>query len=747
MSGTTSMQIFEINAFGGLNLQSDSRKIKAGEFTSLINANVEDGSIKADAVDSLLAMPISKVLYNGIGSLNYEHPWRPGASGGNNQYATFFNESLATGDNIEVAIPFYLSGIASADLATANNEWIGLSIYNYTSATIPSARIDAGIGQIAGFGYCEFTTGVAGYGSGSFYVTHNALIASAATGFCAIINRTPSASGYNGIIDSSAYVTQKYSTAGVVTATAAWVTNNTPWSCVIVKNTFSGGHVLNIYPFITVNETRNIKLSYAAASANHSYYDNLASGDQMVFSRLWVPDEPNYKNSFFCSGNALSRYQLNRFTEVASTNTNRDATISNDFNLIEASGGARYISVPETKNSILVDFDPGYFTNYFTAYRKLPRKSSHCVFQDYLIIIRNGAICAYKFNVPMSSYAMNVVPLSTPTFTAPRGVITYNNYLIFYNVIGLTGNLRRHRMYFSAAGQVDSFSTTQYENLSDGKEILWIEKWYGSLIIFFADEIKRYTGTPGNASLETIFYKGVSCGEMVCKTGRGIFFLSNDGLYVFDGSFTKVTDLSQTFDFANIQYAQQDGWMEFNNKKQELYFYPGYDSKINIWNAQNNYFRQKDYTTAVCSAGMRLFNYYDNADLKTAISYPSITHISKIEGGSTYQPVTAQSGWIDPSEGKTGYDQKHFDSAIIEYKQASAAGTFDAYIYTDDLDDSTPAASASATSLSGSGSFGSLKLPINRDAKLFRYKLISPAQNAQLNVSKIKILYNDTILK
>ncbi len=718
------MQIFEINVFGGLNLKNDSRKIAPGEFTTLKNAYTKEGAIKADAVDALISMPVPVTLANHIGAYAKEVALGSAATSATGVTAAIYiTGNFVSGDVIHFGVPRKVgSGTNGSQVLSS------VGLYNGTTAG-PSASIDSGYLNIVSINTLVSASAAP---SGVVYEFYEAMVTGATSAMWIRVN------------GPTAIACGTSPTASTMVCGASGWASGSRFSCVVYKDSISAaGHVLNIVPVVMSNDQTRTQVDTVSGSNQITF----PGWKEYYFSRTFVSGCAPYNSFFSLAYNGPGGNYTNSLAGISLINA--DSKRYSDLNFIQADKIFAFTH-NESQNSVAVDHNHYQDSTYDLQHSTMrpTNKRSACFFNGYFIPARNGPLVAYKTAVALgngadpATRALVEFPLRTPTFENPRIILNYNNYLMVFNVKD-----EMHRMYFSTAGAIDGFSATQKENMSDGEEVLWAEEWFGSIILFFSSKIKRYTGTPGNASLETIFYKGVPSAEVVCKTGNGIFFLTNDGLYVYNGSFAPVKDLSTKFDLANFDNVNQDGWLEYNGKKQELYFYEGHSSLINIWNTEYNYFRQKDYTTAVCTGEMRLFKYTDNMNLKNAISYPSITHVSEIEAGTTYQPVTAESGWIDPSEGKTGYDQKHFDSAIIEYKQASAAGTFDAYIYTDDLDDSTPAASASATSLSGSGSFGSLKLPINRDAKLFRYKLISPAQNAQLNVSKIKILYNDTILK
>jgi len=682
MAGSTSQRVYEISDFKGLNLHDEARKIAPGEFTSLINASTDNNAIKADAVDALINMPVPVQLINTMGDTRYEFPWLGATatatwdipvaiylSGYYNGDESTYPSGQGYGGVISVLAPFYLS----ASSTSASQAFWKVGVFPNNASGSPSGTPFASGADF--FTYKDYQNSNALVGTATGYVYQNQC-RSVWEAFA--IYSQPSGvwvefQGVKGLAGSG--VATAGITAKSYTSASGWATTNTRWSCVISKYSNSNsGHVLNIIPMINQSNDRAF---FAVGAGGNSYTITSAPGvsaDICSFGRFRF--NGSTVKSGFKVGGVGTIGQVNQQTPYGVTGLLQEYA---DFNLIQNNSMISF-SAPENSNGMLIDyFNDGIPKYTYTGSQdKYKRKIASCYFNGYVVYARNGKplnAILLSNNLNNNFETTTYTQLSTPTFYNPRGVISYNNFLMFYNVVNNSDDSSlKHRMYFSTAGMVDAFASNQYENLSDGQEILWIEEWYGSLIVFFADRIKRYTGTPGNATLETIFYRGVSCAEVVCKTGRGIFFVSTDGLYLYNGTFQRIMDWSTKFDQANSKSLKEDGWLEFNDKSQELYFYPGYNSVVNVWNAKHNFFRQKDYTSAVCSAGMRFFKYYHNMDLKTAISYPSITHVSQVEAGTTYQAINVQSGWIDVSEGQgnSNYEQKRFDRCIIEYSGQTA---------------------------------------------------------------------------
>jgi hypothetical protein len=681
--------IYELSAWGGLNLRDDSSKINPGEFVTLTNASTVEGLIKVDAVDALINMPVAKNIYKNLNSLNYENPWPYLANAGGIITAVCLQDtapSLASGDAVGIMIPFTMLSSWAGGAIPASGLFGINDFYVFKAHSAASGIPGAGIGYnyfAAGLGFISAATGLTArrsfYSSREVLVTQSASAGSGASGW------------WVGIAGDRTSGTGPSSFTIVATAVASTSGNSASWStisaqnfsCIIYKHSLSGGHVLSIIPINIAVEDKKFGVS-GISTGNNAYsisgYVVSATNDKNSFSRIYNSEEPTYKAGFMAnaagaSGVATSNgaFPINRFIGVTGSGTIYQHS---DFNVVEVNDGIVSFSCPESQNGIGFDYDDdqlidSYQELTYQAYSKYRRKKSGCFYNGYYVPARNGACVAIELNRSMNvsstitkDYGLKLITLNT-TFNNPRGVVSYNNYLIFYNVINSDGTRLSHRMYFNQAGIVDSFSSSQYENLSDGEEILWMEEWYGSLIVFFPTKVKRYTGTPGNASLETIFYKGVYNAESVCKTSKGIMFLSNDGLYIYNGTISPLEDLSKKFLEADSRSVSEDGWMEFNEKTGDLYFYSGYSNLVNVWNSNKNTFRQKDYTSAVCSAGMRFFKYYDNKDLKFAVSYPSIAHVSEMEKGTTYRAATAKSGWIDVNG---QYENKRFDRAILEFK-------------------------------------------------------------------------------
>lgn len=784
MSGSTQQKVFEIKNFKGINLYNGGTAIAPDEFTILKNVRTDDGVIKADRVDALISMPVPKVLSNTDTYNDIATPWAATSAYAASTEIAFPIGSAVNGDCFSVLAPFAISGGVPT-----GNVWLSATIY---SSLVTGT---SGINNIsipgASLGYVVTGTSTSGI-SGSLYVPQeimvNGLTGASADGLYIAI-RGSGGTGVNQNTAVGAYLT-------TATAGKSWDAINYPWSCVVLRHTLTGGHVLNICPINIFSETK-INSAYEAYATGNVNGIHMFAGsgvaENQPFSRLTIPSgllaSTDTYSSFFHSvasgaASGYGAYNINDVVRVTATGTgvggvpNAFFNVSKypDFNIIEVSAtnvnpverqtyGVISLTHPNQKNGIVLDYDAN-ITNGGNILARSKRKNSYCYFNGYLVASRQGAPVAYQLNTSFltSPYAIKIQPLVTPTFNCPLGVLSYNNFLMFYNVRNAADEVcLPHRMYFSTAGAVDGFSSSQYENLSDGKPVLWIEEWFGSLIIFFADHIKRYTGTPGNAVLETIFYVGVPCGEMVCKTPKGIFFLSSEGLYLYNGSFQRVEDKSTYFDNANFTNALEDGWMAYDYIYEDLLFYPGNASQVNVFNTRKMLFRQLDYSVSgqdypSAANGIRIFNYYDNLNMKTAISFPGIAHVKELYGskavspqsGIKYKLPTIQSGFIDVDP---VYEQKRFDCCVLDVEDDGSNGS-NSIVVTFYFDDNTSiiSSSTSITDYPNTKSVLSLKFRIDKQARLIKYKIVGNSgtlaqDSGQLIIYKIKFIYDPITIK
>lgn len=754
MSGQQSEQVFELSAWSGVNLHDDARMLQPGQFTELTNASTDNQSIKADEVDSLISMPVPEIMLLNIIGVTNGPSWIPNSASASASNKIGINldrtyNRLYFGDSVCTLVPFNLTS------AVTGTDFYTVSFYRNVANSPSGVVSQLGVG----LGYLASSSAAATGSNNIFYLNKETLI-----------NDVSASSWDHFAVFKGMWASSSDSPTGQISLASSSASAGDNWgsgsyggfapSCIIFKHTQTGGHVLNVIPFMaSMSQDKETMGTYAASAfptTNDQYelfYNGAAMGavDVPPFCRIYNSIETSYKGSFLGKGAnyasaAAGCYGLNRFTEVTAQGITANAYKYLDFNVVEVSGIASLTS-PEERNGIGLDYvgTDKLAPNVNGGFLKYRRKMSSCFFNGYLVMAKQGTgVCAFEFvnKVALNTYyPIKLTPLYTSTFYSPRGVISYNNYLMFYNVYNRSDDTPLpHRVYFSLAGMVDSFSSSQYENISDGEEILWAEEWQGSLIFFFQDKIKKYTGVPGAATLETIMYSGVSCAEMVCKTGRGIFFLAKDGLYLYNGSFMRIVDILTYFDQADQKAALEDGWMEFDDKEQELLFYPGNSSYINVWNAKHNFFRRMDYSGASVTSGIRLFKYYHNNDLKLAISYPGITHVSKVKGGTTYKAATINSGYIDVDP---SYEIKRYDRAIIEYKASTSFGTFDITF----TFDNGKTASMTKIPIKSTKVYETVHVPLGIQAKLISYRITSPAQTAQLNISRVKIVYSQEMIK
>ena len=751
MSGTTPMQVVELTKFTGINLSDSSRSITPDQFVQLTNFNTDKNSIQQDFADAVLDMPVPKTMYNSIGDYYSEvaisGTWL--ATGG---YAPAWTigipSAITAGDMISYIVP-RTKDVTGASATAGYYRSGNFIVYKGLSATA-SPGPDTGLrldNDIKYHNFLPFGSATSAEPTGVMYEIYDSMIFyggfSAATAWYVFNGLTATAGTADAGSASGMSATAGSGLGGTFSTTA------NRWACCITKNSesSSGGHVLNIYPIVTNSELAQRRV--VGYDASSSRYQLLAS-KKIPFSRMYHPGDIGKKSiyPYTLSGSYL---WTNNIANIPASATALTASFYPDFNIVEA-GNYFFLTNPNNRNCQILDFNRTNESSSNSTYpqQRFNRKRTACYFNGYIVVARNGFPVSLKLSAalettvgyPFGNWQTEV--LSSCPVANPKFVVAYNNYLMFFNVRLLqdVNTLHPHRGYFSKAGTVNDWggiSTTQFENMSDGEEIIGVEEWFGSLIIFFPSKIKRYTGTPGNASLETIFYRGPVGTECIYKTGRGIFFVSTDGLYLYNGSFNRIGDSSTKFDQVNVVNANIDGWLSFNSKDQELYFYPGYSQYIHVWNAEKNFFRTLDYAGYGVTGGLRTFEYYDNLDLKAAISYPGITHVSKIFGGTTCKPATAQSGWLDldPS-----HIQKRFDRCAIDYYGTSAFGTFDFTVTFDD------GATAGVTQipLSGTG-IKTFQLPLNRQAKLVQHTIVAPAQTAQTTINSIKYFFTPEMAK
>lgn len=146
---------------------------------------------------------------------------------------------------------------------------------------------------------------------------------------------------------------------------------------------------------------------------------------------------------------------------------------------------------------------------------------------------------------------------SAPTITTAKYTEVFSNYAFLANVTA-SGTYQGSRVYWSDIDSISSWQASSFRdvNKNDGQVITGLKKLGSSLVIFKRRSIWVANFT-GDSDIPFVFQptrSAVGCvsGYSIQEVENGLVFLSDDGLYYFDGNNSfkltdRVLDTLQTF--------------------------------------------------------------------------------------------------------------------------------------------------------------------------------------------------------
>lgn len=166
---------------------------------------------------------------------------------------------------------------------------------------------------------------------------------------------------------------------------------------------------------------------------------------------------------------------------------------------------------------------------------------SFCDFENFLneVYITNGTDAPFKWDG--STAATMTVPSG---LTKAKYVRQFNNYLFLANVV-VSGTTHQSRIYWSDLKDTGTWGASNFIEIAkdDGQQITGIKVLSDRLVIFKTRSIYTlfFTGDPdipftlpgGGKSNSSV---GCVAPFSIQEVENGLVFLSNDGLYYFDGS-------------------------------------------------------------------------------------------------------------------------------------------------------------------------------------------------------------------
>ena len=344
-------------------------------------------------------------------------------------------------------------------------------------------------------------------------------------------------------------------------------------------------------------------------------------------------------------------------------------------------------------------------------------------------------------SISFKNYSASSVP------DKPEHVVEFASHLIFIRNFQYP-----FRMWYGNAGEVDSFNA--YENLSQAEAVLSVEKYGNDLLIFFASEIKKYSGSPRYAVLSTIKETGILNSKFKQKVSEGVFILAIDGLWVYNGVLTRVIDRPQIFNANKKRYMYQATnatvcssrlvkFPEIHSIGIVLQKYETSPDVVAIW--LYDYWAQDWYRYYVSSDT-------DTGGVMEMAALPYHTNWIRdgaysglmLENESKFSPFQLETGWIDVDP---RMDKKRFLHFTMEATNPAASQLIDVTI---DYDNGTSYAFTDIDLRVTDGSvYAKIEKMVPATASRFKISVScnttgTPAPtNEQVKIHKFNIFYTD----
>lgn len=256
----------------------------------------------------------------------------------------------------------------------------------------------------------------------------------------------------------------------------------------------------------------------------------------------------------------------------------------------------------------------------------------------------------------------------------PMYVMDFGNHLIYFRNADYP-----FRMWYGIAGQIDSFNAD--ENLSQAEPILSVEKYGNEFLVFFASEIKKYSGVPRYAVLSRVKDTGVLNSRFVKPANNGVFILSTDGFWFFNGVFNQVLDKPSILQNNKQRYLCQAS--DYTIHQPRLIHFPNIHSVGLVF--------QRYSTNPYNHTAIWLYDYWtgdwNRYYMITSGSYGGTFQMSAIpyettwiydgsykglmlESDSKFSPFIVETGWIDVD---SRMDKKRFLHFTMEATNPAAS--------------------------------------------------------------------------
>jgi hypothetical protein len=706
------MQPYEISRFKGVNKLIDSSKLEPGEMVQLKGASISDGSIKNLPMANTGAMyelaetfPVPTIVLDKTAySLG---DWNPGTASNSTVVEQLTCTDVAFKISVNVAAKEPMTFMLLAKCNTNNAEML-VSLYLDNSGSIGEAipsttlshpQIPSGslgtadtirmwkaftlVPNLAVNSDCwvsiSIPTSVTFYG----HPSQNQSVLAATGSWASWASAFPGKAA-----PQFMYITSHQSTGSEVLSMGSTELPYEPWQ----------GNVIAADNSFTVADLARGGAAFSGCAL--AVYENANNGDV------------NYRRSIITFTDGVGGRCISKIGYSGGT-SQYSVSIIPKVNFIITAAGSRgcvlSATVPECQYCFPITLMDRYIGNNSinpSISSSLTGEYGVCIFQDCVALtgggtdgyVSPGATPNNKPNyISLRGFAGGTSPedigagfsaVNIRGYSAsgvpdkPSLVVNFGEHVIY-----LKNSKYPFRMWYGNPGEIDSFNAL--ENVSQAESILGTRILGNELLIFFANKIRRFSGVPRYGSITTIKETGIENSRFVTKANGGLFILSTDGLWFYNGGFSLIPDKSKIFTqvigSGNVPLSSSSDYAMYQSRlihvpnmhcigivRQDFDRYAQY-AHTSIW--------FYDYWTE------QWFEYY-NQTLTQVGTFPmSIFRTDSVwvrdplqsangpDGGfmmenvNNFSPFSFETGWIDP---QPGLDKKRFLHFVLEGTRMSS---------------------------------------------------------------------------
>ena len=320
----------------------------------------------------------------------------------------------------------------------------------------------------------------------------------------------------------------------------------------------------------------------------------------------------------FRVSNGICRHTANFTLPNRMYNTETSVPTINGLNWFEKSDGTKYL-MAVAGSSLMVSTSLTQASNPFVdmtgTITITPGQNNQISWSTMLdtVVGTNGVDQPFQ-----STGSAIATALTGPTgLTTAKYTEVFSNYCFLANV-NVSGVYYGSRVYWSEIDSLSTWQSTSFRdvNKADGQIITGLKKLGSSLVIFKRHSIWIANFT-GDSDIPFVFQQtrstvGCISGYSIQEVENGLVFMSDDGLYYFDGNNTyKLTDriLSTLQGFSRQRYAQCcSAYLITKNRYISSFTQSGHSTHdANLaWDSHNNAFSVYSGISANCFA--RVYN-------------------------------------------------------------------------------------------------------------------------------------------